>query len=94
MSDFDPEGPADDGNPFGTPEVGDHPRGRRRGLRRVEAGGAGLPSSQVTDSSFFLQMPIEAFRQAFGSEWFIEHDSTPPMRVGWLFDTAAGDPPA
>ena len=28
------------------------------------------------------------------AEWFIEHDSTPPMRVGWLFDTAAGDPPA
>ena len=84
--DFDPEGPADDGNPFGTPEaeitlevdVGDF----------VELKRAALAShrSQVTDTSFFLQMPIDIFRQAFGKEWFIEHDAAPPMRVGWLFD--------
>ena len=43
----------------------------------------------MTDIGFFLQMPIEVFRQAFGSEWFIEHDASPPMRVGWLFDEPA-----
>jgi LmbE family N-acetylglucosaminyl deacetylase len=83
---FDPEGPADDGNPFGTPEaeitlevdVSEY----------VELKRAALAShgSQSTDTSFFLEMPIEVFRQAFGKEWFIERDATPPMRSGWLFD--------
>ena len=48
--------------------------------------------SQVTDIGFFLQMPIDVFREAFGSEWFIEHDASPPMRIGWLFDRATTDP--
>jgi LmbE family N-acetylglucosaminyl deacetylase len=90
--DFDPEGPADDGNPFGTPEseitlevdVSEY----------VELKRAALAShrSQVTDTSFFLQMPTDIFRMAFGKEWFIERDATPPMRVGWVFDTAPDQP--
>ena len=42
--------------------------------------------SQVSDSSFFLQMPPEMFDQAFGREWFIEHGRAPGLRMGWLFD--------
>ena len=42
--------------------------------------------SQVSDSSFFLQMPPEFFRQAFGMEWFIEHDREPGPRIGWFFE--------
>jgi LmbE family N-acetylglucosaminyl deacetylase len=30
-------------------------------------------ASQITDDSFFLSMPDEAFRAAFGTEWYIEH---------------------
>ena len=30
-------------------------------------------ASQITEESFFLQMPPEAFAAAFGTEWFIEH---------------------
>jgi len=32
--------------------------------------------SQITEDSFFLQLPPEAFHQAFGSEWFIESGQT------------------
>jgi len=85
--DFDPNGPADDGNPFGTPEdeltlavdVGDFVQFKRASMR--------CHRSQITDSSFFLEMPDDVFAMAFGTEWFIEHDARPPYRRGWLFDS-------
>ncbi|MEM9747425.1 MAG: PIG-L family deacetylase [Actinomycetota bacterium] len=84
--DFDPGGPADDGNPFGEPEsvltlrvdVTDHIDAKRSALRSHR--------SQVTDSSFFLEMSDEVFTRAFGTEWFIEHDRQPPWRDGWIFE--------
>lgn len=86
---FDPDGPMDDGNPMGTPEaeitlcvdVGEFVGHKRRALLAHR--------SQVSDQSFFLRMPAEMFAQAFGREWFIEHDRTPDSvgpRIGWLFD--------
>jgi LmbE family N-acetylglucosaminyl deacetylase len=43
-------------------------------------------ASQITEESFFLQMPPEAFSAAFGTEWFIEHrsnhhDGPAPVRL-------------
>ena len=84
--DFDPDGPADDGNPMGMPEaeitlavdVSAHVEVKRAAMR--------CHRSQIQDTSFFLEMPDEAFVQAFGVEWYIEHDGTPPHRVGWVFD--------
>jgi LmbE family N-acetylglucosaminyl deacetylase len=84
--DFDPDGPMDDGNPMGTPEaeltlgvdVSDFV-GRKRAA-------IGAHRSQVGDSSFFLQMPDEIFAQAFGREWFVEHDRPAGLRIGWLFE--------
>ncbi len=32
-------------------------------------------ASQITEESFFLQMPPEAFSAAFGTEWYIRHGS-------------------
>lgn len=83
---FDPAGPADDGNPFGEPEsvltlcvdVSDRSAAKREAMR--------CHSSQISDSSFFLEMPDEVFAMAFGREWFIEADRTPPYREGWIFD--------
>jgi len=83
---FDPTGPADDGNPMGMPEaeltlsvdVSAHLHAKRDAMR--------CHASQIEDTSFFLQMPDEAFASAFGTEWFIEHDTQPPVRVGWIFD--------
>jgi LmbE family N-acetylglucosaminyl deacetylase len=84
--DFDPSGPADDGNPFGTAEseltlavdVRDHVHRKREALR--------CHRSQVTDTSPFLEMPDDVFAAAFGTEWFIETDRDPPYRTGWLLD--------
>jgi len=84
--DFDPDGPMDDGNPMGTPEaeltlgvdVSSYVDRKRASIAAHR--------SQVSDSSFFLQMPPEMFAQAFGREWFIEHDREPGLRMGWLFE--------
>lgn len=83
-ADFDPDGPADDGNPMGTPEaeinirvdVGDYADRKRRAI--------GCHSSQVSDSAFFLTMPDEAFIALFGAEWFIETQDPQPLRTGWV----------
>ena len=83
---FDPNAGADDGNPFGEPEsvltlcVDVMPQiARKRAAIAAHA-------SQVSDSSFFVEMPDEAFAMAFGQEWFIEDDRRPPYRTGWIFD--------
>jgi LmbE family N-acetylglucosaminyl deacetylase len=86
MDDFDPNGAADDGNPFGMTEaeithavdVSAHLQAKRESLRAHR--------SQITDTSFFLEMPAEAFAAAFGIEWFIEKGAEPGVRSGWLFE--------
>ena len=82
---FDPAGPADDGNPFGMPEaeltleidVSDFIAQKRAAIA--------CHRSQISDQSFFLEMPEEAFTAMFGIESYIERGVEPPMRSGWLF---------
>jgi LmbE family N-acetylglucosaminyl deacetylase len=84
--DFDPNGPADDGNPFGMSEaelthevdVSDYVVAKRSAISSHR--------SQVTDTGFFLSMSEEMFASAFGKEWFIERGRPPGMHPGWLFD--------
>ena len=84
--DFDPTGAADDGNPFGMSEaeitlavdVTAYLGAKRESLRAHR--------SQITDTSFFLEMPEEAFASAFGTEWFIQKGVEPGLREGWLFE--------
>ncbi len=86
--DFDVDGPADDGNPMGMLEheitlavdVTGYIANKRASIR--------AHTSQITDTSFFLQMPDDVFAMSFGTEWFIEHGVTPGAgpRTGWLFD--------
>ena len=87
---FDPSAPADDGNPFGEPEevitleVDVTPFvARKRAALACHA-------SQVSDSEFFVNLSDDAFRRAFGTEWFIEPGVAGPMRRGWIFDAAGG----
>jgi LmbE family N-acetylglucosaminyl deacetylase len=42
-------------------------------------------SSQVDETSFFLQMPEEIFEVAFGTEWFIRRDAPAGTAETWLF---------
>ena len=84
--DFDPNGAADDGNPFGMAEadithavdVTAYIDAKRESLRAHR--------SQITDTSFFLEMPDDAFSSAFGTEWFILKGGEPGLRPGWLFE--------
>lgn len=42
-------------------------------------------ASQIPADSFFLALPPDAFRDAFGAEWYIRRDA-PQVRETWLFD--------
>lgn len=84
--DWDPDAPADDGNPFGTPEseithavdVAAFVELKQRSIR--------CHASQITDAGFFSSMSDEIFAMVFGTEHFIERGGAPPMRPGWLFE--------
>ncbi|MEY2626897.1 MAG: hypothetical protein RJB08_656 [Actinomycetota bacterium] len=81
---FDPDGPADDGNPMGLPEaelthrvdVAEFVDLKRRAIESHK--------SQISDAGWFAQMPDEAFRAAFGSEWYRKLGDPGPVRDGWL----------
>jgi LmbE family N-acetylglucosaminyl deacetylase len=85
-ADFDPSGPADDGNPFGSTE--DELTHAVDVTAYVDQKRASITchASQVSDSSLFLQMPPEAFRVAFGTEWFIKRGAPVGVHEGWLFE--------
>ena len=86
--DFDPDGPADDGNPFGMPESELTHEVDVAGFVDHKRRAIACHASQVSDSSFFLTMAPEQFARAFGSEWYIERGRPAGMVRGWLF---AGD---
>ena len=81
---WDVDGPADDGNPFGSleSEISLMVDVRAWAARKKES--VTCHASQVTDSSFFLSMPDEAFVESFGWEWFIRPGDTSPMREGFI----------
>ena len=43
-------------------------------------------ASQIPEDSFFLQLPPDAFREAFGLEWFIRRDGPRSQRETTLFE--------
>jgi LmbE family N-acetylglucosaminyl deacetylase len=47
-------------------------------------------ASQVDESHFFLAMPVEIFREAFGREWFIRRGAPPGIAEDSLFPTGDG----
>ncbi len=82
---FDPAGPADDGNPFGMPEAELTLEVDVSGFVTQKRAAIACHRSQITDQSFFLEMPPEAFAMMFGTESYIERGVEPPMRQGWFF---------
>jgi LmbE family N-acetylglucosaminyl deacetylase len=42
-------------------------------------------ASQIAPDSFFLALPDDAFRAAFGQEWFIRLDEEPEAPESWIF---------
>jgi LmbE family N-acetylglucosaminyl deacetylase len=82
---FDPAGPADDGNPFGMPEAELTLEVDVTSYVAQKRAAIACHRSQITDQSFFLEMPPEAFAAMFGTESYIERGVEPPMRQGWFF---------
>ncbi len=81
---FDPEQPADDGNPFGSTEDEITMAVDVSPFVDIKRASIACHRSQITDSSFFLQMPPEVFAMAFGTEWFIEPGQPGGARPGWF----------
>jgi LmbE family N-acetylglucosaminyl deacetylase len=84
--DFDPLGPADDGNPFGMSETDLTHAVDVSGFMQQKRQSLTCHASQISDSSFFLQMPEEIFALSFGTEWFIKRGAPAGVRPGWLFE--------
>jgi LmbE family N-acetylglucosaminyl deacetylase len=88
FEDFDPTGPSDDGNPFGTPEreidlavdVREHVSKKRAAIA--------CHASQVTDTGMFLALPEELFTRAFRTEWYLQPGTSSGNgpRPGWLLE--------
>jgi len=84
--DFDPDAPADDGNPVGEPESAISHRVDVGAYAEQKLRAITSHASQVTDISFFETMDPAVFATLFGLEWFIEVGSSGPPRDAWLFD--------
>lgn len=70
---FDPDGPADDGNPFGEPASALTYQVDVTDLVETKRAALACHASQP-DAAGMLQMPVEIFALAFGTEWFIDVD--------------------
>ncbi len=83
---FDPNGPADDGNPMGTTEAELTLSVDVSSFIANKRASIAAHKSQVTDTSFFLRMSDELFMMAFGTEWFIEPGvEADGPEAGWVF---------
>ncbi len=74
----------DDGNPFGTAEtelttaidVTAYVGHKRESMKAHR--------SQISDTSFFMEMPDEVFAMSFGTEWFIREQHPVGITEDWL----------
>ena len=84
--DFDPNGPSDDGNPFGTPEAEINLRVDVSAYTPLKRLALAAHASQVTDIGMFLGMPEPVFHRVFGTEYYLEPGAAPGLRPGWLLE--------
>jgi LmbE family N-acetylglucosaminyl deacetylase len=75
----DPSSWTDDGRPFGMSEAEITTRIDVGDFVELKLASLACHASQVTDSSFFLDMPDEGFRGTFGTEWFIHKGVSPGL---------------
>ncbi len=82
-TEFDPND-TDDGIPFGMSEAELTTKVDVSAFIEQKRNSMKCHASQITDSSFFLQMPDDVFRFAFGTEWFIRHGAPSGVHEDWL----------
>ena len=84
FTDFNPDGPADDGNPMGEPEHLITHRVDVKQFCSAKLAAIACHASQITDTSYFTNMDPQIFELAFGLEWFIKKGQSGPPRDAWL----------
>ena len=84
--DWDPDAPADDGNPIGTPEAEIHWQVDVSAQLPQRRAALEAHASQTTDVGQMLSMPEEAFAMFFGTEHYIEPGRPPGMRQAWFLE--------
>jgi LmbE family N-acetylglucosaminyl deacetylase len=62
---------------FGRPEAAITHRIDVREVLDAKRASMAAHASQISETSFFLQMPDPAFEGVFGWEWYVEHGATP-----------------
>ena len=80
------ERPDIDLDEFGTPESEITTRLDVRDYADAKRAAMAAHASQIAESSFFLQMPPDAFREAFGWEWFVRRGAPPGVSEESLFE--------
>ena len=75
-----PRRPADDGNPFGTPEIEIHYAVDVTEFVERKRQALACHASQTSDAGAMLAMPEAMFARSFGTEWFIEPGRRPGLR--------------
>lgn len=83
-ADWDPDQPADDGNPVGSPEAEIHWAVPLGDLVATKRAALACHASQTSDVGMMLAMEPDAFAVAFGTEFYIEPGREPGMREGWF----------
>ena len=86
INDFDPDEGADDGNPMGMPASEITHQVDVTAFVKQKRASMACHRSQISDVSFFSQMPEEVFSVAFCSEWFIKAGVSQSLCKGWLFE--------
>ena len=81
---WDPDSPADDGNPIGSPEADLHWHVDARGVLDIKRAALAAHASQE-DVGWMLAMPDEQYALIFGDEWFIEEGREPGLVEGMPF---------
>lgn len=85
-ADWDPDAPAEDGNPFGTPEAEIHWHVDVHPVIAAKRAALACHASQE-DVGWMLGMPDEQFVMAFGDEWFCEPGRPPGITAGHPLDS-------
>lgn len=81
---WDPDGPADDGNPVGTPESELHYRVDVTPDLATKRAALACHASQTSDVGMMLAMPPQVFATFFGTEYYMEPGRPPGMRDVWF----------
>jgi LmbE family N-acetylglucosaminyl deacetylase len=83
---FNPDEPADDGNPMGEPEANISHKIDVTEFCELKRQAIKCHASQITDTGFLGTLTPEMFEMSFGFEWFIKVGESGPPRDAWLFD--------